>query len=125
MRDVGRNHLKCFEKAGTLWDNCVRMAGVMDRNGLDRTENTKSGRLWAQGEKRRTNMREPEENDGWNTKNGAIWGMSVECIFGWGKQHGTLRKAKVRGLGNVAALFMLNLIGYNLVRIPKLLAETG
>jgi transposase len=45
----------------------------------------------------------------------------IECIFGWGKQHGTLRKAKVRGIPKVATLFMLNLIGYNLVRIPKLL----
>ena len=49
----------------------------------------------------------------------------IECIFGWGKQHGTLRKAKVRGLANVAAVFMLNLIGYNLVRIPKLLQSTA
>jgi transposase len=49
----------------------------------------------------------------------------IECIFGWGKQHGTLRKAKIRGLANVASVFMLNLIGYNLVRIPKLLAATG
>ena len=49
----------------------------------------------------------------------------IECVFGWGKQHGTMRKAKVRGLANVAATFMLNLIGYNLVRIPKLLAGTG
>lgn len=49
----------------------------------------------------------------------------IECVFGWGKQHGTLRKAKVRGLANVASVFMLNLIGYNLVRIPKLLASTA
>ena len=49
----------------------------------------------------------------------------IECVFGWGKQHGTLRKAKVRGLANVASVFMLNLIGYNLVRIPKLLESTA
>lgn len=49
----------------------------------------------------------------------------IECIFGWGKQHGTMRKAKVRGLANVATVFMLNLIGYNLVRIPKLLESTA
>lgn len=49
----------------------------------------------------------------------------IECVFGWGKQHGTMRKAKVRGIANVAAVFMLNLIGYNLIRIPKLLAEMG
>lgn len=45
----------------------------------------------------------------------------IECIFGWGKQHGTMRKTKHRGLARVAADFMLNLIGYNLVRLPKLL----
>ena len=44
----------------------------------------------------------------------------IECIFGWGKQHGTLRKTKHRGLFRVAADFLLNLIAYNLVRIPKL-----
>ena len=49
----------------------------------------------------------------------------IECVFGWGKQHGTMRKAKIRGLANVASVFMLNLIGYNLVRIPKLPAGTG
>ena len=44
----------------------------------------------------------------------------IECIFGWGKQHGTMRKTKLRGVANVATNFMLNLIAYNLVRIPKL-----
>ena len=46
----------------------------------------------------------------------------IECIFGWGKQHGTLRKTKHRGIAKVTACFMLNLIAYNLVRIPKLIA---
>ena len=46
----------------------------------------------------------------------------AECIFGWGKQHGTMRKTKHRGVAAVAAGFMLNLIAYNLVRIPKLVA---
>jgi len=46
----------------------------------------------------------------------------TECIFGWGKQHGTMRKTKHRGIGRVAADFMLNLIAYNLIRIPKLAA---
>ena len=45
----------------------------------------------------------------------------VECIFGWGKQHGTLRRPKHRGLARVGHDFLLNLIGYNLVRIPPLL----
>ena len=46
----------------------------------------------------------------------------IECIFGWGKQHGTMRKTKHRGLLRVAADFLLNLIAYNLIRIPKLMA---
>jgi transposase len=46
----------------------------------------------------------------------------IECIFGWGKQHGTMRKTKHRGISRVAADFMLNLIAYNLIRIPKLFA---
>jgi hypothetical protein len=46
----------------------------------------------------------------------------TECIFGWGKLHGTMRKTKHRGIASVAADFLLNLIAYNLIRIPKLLA---
>jgi transposase len=58
----------------------------------------------------------------------AGYGMSqtrrkmIECIFGWGKQHGTMRKTKHRGAGQVACDFLLNLIAYNLIRIPKLIA---
>ena len=47
---------------------------------------------------------------------------AIECIFGWGKQHGTMRKTKHRGAERVEGDFMLNLIAYNLVRIPKLIA---
>jgi hypothetical protein len=46
----------------------------------------------------------------------------TECIFGWGKQHGTMRKTKHRGIARVAIDFILNLIAYNLIRIPKLMA---
>jgi hypothetical protein len=46
----------------------------------------------------------------------------IECIFGWGKQHGRMRKTKHSGMRRVAADFMLNLIAYNLIRIPKLIA---
>jgi transposase len=46
----------------------------------------------------------------------------IECIFGWGKQHGTMRKTKHRRIAGVTADFLLNLIAYNLIRIPKLLA---
>jgi transposase len=49
-------------------------------------------------------------------------GAMIECIFGWGKQHGTMRKTKHRGIPRVAADFLLNLIAYNLIRIPKLAA---
>jgi transposase len=46
----------------------------------------------------------------------------IECVFGWGKQHGTMRKTKHRGIERVGADFILNLIAYNLIRIPKLVA---
>jgi transposase len=46
----------------------------------------------------------------------------IECIFGWGKQHGTMRKTKHRGIERVDGDFILNLIAYNLIRIPKLIA---
>ena len=46
----------------------------------------------------------------------------TECIFGCGKQHGTMRKTKHRGIAAVAVDFLLNLIAYNLIRIPKLAA---
>jgi transposase len=46
----------------------------------------------------------------------------AECIFGWGKQHGTMRKTKHRGLDRVAGDFIVNVIAYNLIRIPKLIA---
>ena len=45
----------------------------------------------------------------------------IECIFGWGKQHGTMRRTKHRGIASVAVDFLLNLIAYNLIRIPKLI----
>jgi transposase len=46
----------------------------------------------------------------------------IECIFGWGKEHGTMRKTKHRGCARVLSDFLLNLIAYNLARIPKLIA---
>jgi hypothetical protein len=49
----------------------------------------------------------------------------IEGLFGWGKQHGTMRKTKHRGVAAVATDFLLNLIGYTLIRIPKLLAQRG
>jgi transposase len=45
----------------------------------------------------------------------------IECIFGWGKQQATMRKTKHRGLARVGGDFLLNLIGYNLIRLPKLI----
>ena len=32
----------------------------------------------------------------------------LECIYGWGKEHGTMRKTKHRGICRVAGDFMLN-----------------
>ncbi len=47
----------------------------------------------------------------------------VECPFGWGKQHGTIRKTKHRSRLRVEAELLLNIIGYNLMRLPKLTAS--
>jgi hypothetical protein len=44
--------------------------------------------------------------------------MLAHC--GWGNQHGTMRKAKHRDVTRAATGFLLNLIAYNLIRIPKL-----
>ena len=75
----------------------------------------------------KTGKRRKSAIDGRTTQHEG-YGMSqsrramIECIFGWGKQHGTMRKTKHRGICGVAADFMLNLIAYNLIRIPKLIA---
>lgn len=75
----------------------------------------------------KTGKRRRSAIDGRTTRHEG-YGMSqsrramIECIFGWGKQHGTMRKTKHRGIVRVATDFMLNLIAYNLIRIPKLLA---
>ena len=45
----------------------------------------------------------------------------IECLFCWDKQHGTMRKTKHRGMAAVAGDFVINIIAYNLMRIPKLL----
>jgi hypothetical protein len=59
------------------------------------------------------------------TAAGEVYGLSqtrrkmIECIFGWGKQHGTMRKTKHLSVPRVTGDFLLNLIAYNLIRIPK------
>ena len=52
----------------------------------------------------------------------ALASIGPQDAVGWGKQHGTMRKTKHRGIASVGAGFLLNLIAYNLIRIPKLLA---
>jgi transposase len=75
----------------------------------------------------KTGKRRRSAIDGRTTRHRG-YGMSqtrramIECIFGWGKQHGTMRRTKHRGIARVATDFMLNLIGYNLIRIPKLVS---
>lgn len=74
----------------------------------------------------KTGKRRQSAIDGRTTRH-AGYGMSqsrramIECVFGWGKQHGTMRKTKHRGLARVSGDFLLNLIGYNLIRLPKLI----
>lgn len=48
----------------------------------------------------------------------------IEEIFGWVKVQGGQQKTRFRGRRRVDASFVLALAAYNLVRLPKLLAET-
>jgi hypothetical protein len=49
----------------------------------------------------------------------------IEEAFGWAKSAAGLRKTKHRGLGRVGWQFTFTMAAYNLVRLPKLLAETA
>lgn len=49
----------------------------------------------------------------------------IEEIFGWGKTVGGLSQLKVRGLDKVRAVFVFNLVAFNIVRLPKLLQPKG
>jgi IS5 family transposase len=49
----------------------------------------------------------------------------IEECFGWSKTVGGLAQVKVRGLDKVRAAFVFAIAAYNLVRLPKLLAQTG
>ncbi|MFM7674471.1 MAG: IS5 family transposase [Synechococcus sp.] len=45
----------------------------------------------------------------------------IEKVFGWIKQFGGLRQFKLRGQGKVSAVFGLQVIAYNLIRLGNLL----
>ena len=49
----------------------------------------------------------------------------IEEIFGWLKSVGGCRQTKFRGLERVGMAFTLALAAYNLIRIPKLLAQAA
>jgi len=49
----------------------------------------------------------------------------IETIFGDGKQHGTLRQLKLRGLDRAELVFAMTMTAVNLRRLPKLFAESG
>jgi transposase len=46
----------------------------------------------------------------------------IEEVFGWGKTVGPLAQTMLRGAGRVGAQFTFTVAGYNLARLPKLLA---
>jgi hypothetical protein len=49
----------------------------------------------------------------------------VEKPFGWLKQIGPLKKVKLRGLAKVDWLFVFSCTAFNLIRIPKLRAQSA
>ena len=79
---------------------------------------TRNGGLTKTGRRRRSAI------DARTTQQRGLCAIAIAprlaCIFGWGKQHGTMRKTRHRSIRRVAGDFLLNIIAYNLVRIPKL-----
>ncbi len=51
------------------------------------------------------------------------WRKRIEEIFGWAKASAGLAKFKVKGLDRTTAIFSFYTAAYNLVRLPKLLAQ--
>lgn len=49
----------------------------------------------------------------------------IEEAFGWAKTIAGLGKVKQRGIGRVGFRFTFAMAAYNLVRLPRLFAETG
>ena len=49
----------------------------------------------------------------------------VEKPFGWLKRIGSLRKVQLRGLAKVDWLFVFSCAAFNLIRIPKLRAQSA
>jgi transposase len=49
----------------------------------------------------------------------------IEEIFGWAKTIGGMAQVKVRGLAKVQSVFVFAILAYNLIRIPKLLADAS
>jgi transposase len=49
----------------------------------------------------------------------------IEEAFGWAKTIGGVAKLKVRGIARADAAFTFRMIAYNLIRIPKLIAQPG
>ncbi len=48
----------------------------------------------------------------------------IEKGFGWLKQTGPLRQVKLRGLEKVDWLFVFSCAAHNLIRLPKLIAQS-
>jgi len=46
----------------------------------------------------------------------------IEEAFGWGKTVGPIAKTMLRGIARVGAQFALTMVGYNLAKLPRLLA---
>lgn len=83
-----------------------------------------NARTWPSGTVRRTAV------DGRTTRHEG-YGISqrirkrIEESFGWTKTIGGAAKVKLRGLAKVRGFFTFRIIAYNLIRIPKLLADAA
>ena len=101
--------------ASTQFVNDLRERSVTPHISID-------GRLSKTGRRRKTAV------DG-RTIRHAGYDISQRCrkrieeVFGWIKSSAGLAKVKLRGRERVNASFILALAAYNLIRLPKLLAE--
>lgn len=55
----------------------------------------------------------------------AAFAGGLQEAFGWAKTIAGMAKVKVRGLARVRHCFTLAMVAYNLIRMPRLLAEAA
>jgi hypothetical protein len=103
-KDAGRRITVGEDKAYDTADHVAKLRAINITPYVTQNE-----AITATGKRRRSAIdgrTAPHEGYGMSQSRRAM----IECIFGRGKQHGTMRKTKHRGIVRVAADYLLNLI---------------